>query len=176
MGAVPERTSMAHLSLLLALPALVAGTCEVDLDSVSGSYPPLLIQQGEFKLPTTSRVLTFEDDKELELYCHGSEKHQADTYLEREKDSVHEMVQLGNQWNLLHCLVGFVHQYREVGTNPCCKEHLVSLARLLRKHLRIHNHQGQFRHIDTIFVRLGIALGIQRQRCSNPWYHLHLQI
>merc|ERR1711962_420522 len=88
--AVPERTSMAHLSLLLALPALVAGTCEVDLDSVSGSYPPLLIQGGEFKLPTTSRVLTFEDDEELELYCHGSEKHQADTYLEREKDSVHE--------------------------------------------------------------------------------------
>merc|ERR1712080_301777 len=82
--------SMAPLSLLLALPALIAGTCKVDLSSLSGSYPPLLIQQGDFKLPTTSRVLTFEDDEELELYCHGSEMHQADTYLEREKDSVRE--------------------------------------------------------------------------------------
>merc|ERR1712121_7380 len=88
--AVLKGTSMARLSLLLALPALVAGTCEVDLDSVSGSYPPLIIQQGDFKLPTESRVLKFEDDEDLELYCHGSDKHQADTYLEREKDSVHE--------------------------------------------------------------------------------------
>merc|ERR1712002_190777 len=88
--AVLKGTSMARLSLLLALPALVAGTCEVDLDSVSGSYPPLLIQQGDFKLPTKSRVLKFEDDEDLELYCHGSDKHQVDTYLEREKDSVHE--------------------------------------------------------------------------------------
>ena len=78
------------------------------------------------------------------------------------------LVQLGNQWHQLHCLVRFVLQNKVVGTNPCCKELLVSLVQLLCKHLRIRNHQDRFHHIDTIFVQLGIAWGIQKQHYSIP--------
>ena len=78
------------------------------------------------------------------------------------------LVQLGNQWHQLHCLVRFVLQSKVVGTNPCCKELLVSLVQLLCKHLRIRNHQDQFHHIGTIFVQPGIVLGILKQHCSIP--------
>jgi len=81
---------------------------------------------------------------------------------------IHRLVQLDNQLHQLHCLVRFVNQYTKVDTNPCYKEHLVSLVQLLYKHLRIRNHQDQFHHIDTIFVQLGIAWGIQKQHYSIP--------
>merc|ERR1719481_274210 len=66
------------------LPSLIAGQCQVDLDALTGEFPPLLIQRGDFVFPSSrteedKRILTFEDGSPLDLYCHGSEKGQPST-------------------------------------------------------------------------------------------------
>merc|ERR1719481_2267667 len=63
------------------LPSLITGQCQVDLDALTGEFPPLLIQRGDFVFPSSrteedKRILTFEDGSPLDLYCHGSEKGQ----------------------------------------------------------------------------------------------------
>eukprot|EP00090_Calanus_glacialis_P045179 TRINITY_DN8232_c0_g1_i1.p1 TRINITY_DN8232_c0_g1~~TRINITY_DN8232_c0_g1_i1.p1 ORF type:complete len:472 (-),score=119.75 TRINITY_DN8232_c0_g1_i1:256-1671(-) len=73
--------------VLLVLPTLIAGQCQVDLDALTGKYPPLLVQNGDFVFPSSrteddKRILTFEEDAPLDLYCHGSEKGQASTFVE----------------------------------------------------------------------------------------------
>jgi len=73
----------------LALPALIAGKCKINLDKVNGNFPPLLIQRGDFLFPT-SRVLSFAERDELELVCHGSEMLQDKTYLKRKDAKVQE--------------------------------------------------------------------------------------
>ena len=96
--------------LPLALPAIVAGRilstilptsvcagqCQVNLDKVSGKFPPLLLQKSKFIFPTEKvgfrkndfqcrllllvrsilkvkdeRVLNFKEGDSLELFCHG---------------------------------------------------------------------------------------------------------
>merc|ERR1719158_1289441 len=66
------------------LPSLITGQCQVDLDALTGEFPPLLIQRGDFVFPSSrteedKRILTFEDGSPLDLYCHGSEKGQPST-------------------------------------------------------------------------------------------------
>jgi len=84
---------MVLVGLLLVLPVLIDGKCQVNLDKLSGKYPPLLIQDDDFIFPTSKvngeRVLTFNEGEKLELVCHGSEKLQAKTYLVR-KAKPHE--------------------------------------------------------------------------------------
>lgn len=76
---------MLSLYVLATLsPSLVAGQCQVDLDALTGDYPPLLVQGGEFVFPSSrteddKRILTFEPDAPLDLHCHGSEAGQAGT-------------------------------------------------------------------------------------------------
>merc|ERR1711963_262400 len=43
---------LSSMWFLLALPALVAGQCQVNLDKVNGKYPPLLLQNSQFIFPT----------------------------------------------------------------------------------------------------------------------------
>jgi len=66
------------------LPTIITGQCQVDLDALTGEFPPLLIQRGDFVFPSSrteedKRILTFEDGSPLDLYCHGSEKGQPST-------------------------------------------------------------------------------------------------
>merc|ERR1711971_1338055 len=72
----------------LALPAIVAGQCQVNLDKVSGKFPPLLLQKSQFIFPTEKvedeRVLKFKEGDSLELFCHGgSDAKQAGIYVKR---------------------------------------------------------------------------------------------
>jgi len=74
--------------LPLALPAIVAGQCQVNLDKVNGNYPPLLLQNSKFIFPTEKieeeRVLNFKEGDSLELFCHGgSDAKQASIYVKR---------------------------------------------------------------------------------------------
>merc|ERR1712180_259936 len=66
---------LSSMWFLLALPALVAGQCQVNLDKVNGKYPPLLLQNSQFIFPTEKvgeeRVLKFEEADSLDLFCHG---------------------------------------------------------------------------------------------------------
>merc|ERR1712212_1177258 len=80
-------TSMWFL-LPLAPPAIVAGQCQVNLDKVSGKFPPLLLQKSQFVFPTEKveeeRVLKFKEGDSLELFCHGgSDAKQAGIYVKR---------------------------------------------------------------------------------------------
>lgn len=50
----------------------IMSDCVVNLDLLTGSFPPLLVQQGQILLPTTSRNLTLGVGQQLELFCHGS--------------------------------------------------------------------------------------------------------
>ena len=79
----------------------VSGQCQVDLDALTGKFPPLLTQKGEFVFPSSrteddKRILTFgeiffhnqlmifmilEEDAPLDLFCHGSEKGQPSTFV-----------------------------------------------------------------------------------------------
>jgi len=84
-----------HLLLMVVLPALVAGQCQVNLDSVSGKYPPLLLQDKAFVYPTSQnegedRLLSFEEGEGLQLFCHGSKRYQPVTYLKRNDTTVME--------------------------------------------------------------------------------------
>merc|ERR1712013_1555 len=77
---------------LLALPALVAGQCQVNLDKVNGKYPPLLLQNSQFIFPTEKvgeeRVLNFEEADFLDLFCHGgSDEKQARIFVRRSDKS-----------------------------------------------------------------------------------------
>ena len=77
----------------------VSGQCTLNLDGLSGKYPPLIIQNDDFLFPTSeepdgTRLLVFgksnnyryfltlktpgEGDK-VDLYCHGSVRYQAST-------------------------------------------------------------------------------------------------
>merc|ERR1712233_276311 len=74
--------------LPLALPTIVAGQCQVNLDKVNGNYPPLLLQNSKFIFPTEKieeeRVLNFKEGDSLELFCHGgSDAKQASIYVKR---------------------------------------------------------------------------------------------
>ena len=54
---------------------LPTGQCELDLDDITGRYPPLLVKDGKFVFPTDEeRKLTFEEGDSLQLLCHGSHK------------------------------------------------------------------------------------------------------
>jgi len=69
------------------LPALISGKCQVNLDALTGDFPPLLVQNGDFVFPTSrteddERILTFEEDDPLDLFCHGSERGQKNTYVQ----------------------------------------------------------------------------------------------
>merc|ERR1719348_2928091 len=66
------------------LPTIITGQCQVDLDALTGEFPPLLIQRGDFIFPSSrteddKRILSFGEGDPLDLYCHGSEKGQAET-------------------------------------------------------------------------------------------------
>merc|ERR1712088_709801 len=88
MGESSENLGIMWFLLPLALPALVAGQCQVNLDKVSGKHPPLLLQKSQFIFPTEKvgdeRVLNFNEEDSLELFCHGgSDEKQADIYVRR---------------------------------------------------------------------------------------------
>lgn len=55
--------------------------CAVNLDELSGKYPPLLLQDGNFIYPKEQRTLYFDEDANLELYCHGDVKYENKTYV-----------------------------------------------------------------------------------------------
>lgn len=59
------------LVLLMNIHGIMS-ECVVNLDALTGSYPPLLVQQGRLLLPTTGKLLNFSVGAQLELYCHGS--------------------------------------------------------------------------------------------------------
>jgi len=72
------------LGALSLLAAKTLGRCLVDLDAVSGEYPPLLVQNGEMKYPSEGadeekRLVTVENGEVLSLVCHGSYRYQAIT-------------------------------------------------------------------------------------------------
>jgi len=76
---------MVPLGLLL-LPTLISGQCQVNLDALTGKYPPLLVQNGDFVFPSSrteddERILNFDEDAPLDLYCHGSERGQGSTFV-----------------------------------------------------------------------------------------------
>jgi len=85
MSAQKSGSVMICFLVLSALPALISGKCSVNLDSRSGKYPPLLLKEGSFLYPSSEendeRILSFEEDEEIELYCHGSEKYQYKTFV-----------------------------------------------------------------------------------------------
>ena len=64
--------------------SLSAGdSCNVNLDALTGKYPPLLTQNDNFVFPTSKtndvRLLSFSHGDTVDLYCHGSLKYQATT-------------------------------------------------------------------------------------------------
>jgi len=73
--------------LLPFLGQTLAGKgCVVDLDSITGKYPPLLLQNKQFVYPTSEdadehRRLKFDSGEKLELFCHGSTRYQISTYV-----------------------------------------------------------------------------------------------
>merc|ERR1739844_667379 len=75
MGESSRSLSSMWFLLPLALPAIVACQCQVNLDKVSGKFPPLLLQKSKFIFPTEKvedeRVLNFKEGDSLELFCHG---------------------------------------------------------------------------------------------------------
>merc|ERR1712180_154234 len=84
----PSPSLLSSMWFLLALPALVAGQCQVNLDKVNGKYPPLLLQNSQFIFPTEKvgeeRVLNFEEADSLDLFCHGgSDEKQARIFVRR---------------------------------------------------------------------------------------------
>merc|ERR1711990_604865 len=88
MGESSRSLSSMWFLLPLALPAIVAGQCQVNLDKVSGKFPPLLLQKSKFIFPTEKvedeRVLKFKEGNSLELFCHGgSDAKQAGIYVKR---------------------------------------------------------------------------------------------
>merc|ERR1712088_262643 len=88
MGESSRSLSSMWFLLPLALPAIVAGQCQVNLDKVSGRFPPLLLQKSKFIFPTEKvkdeRVLNFKEGDSLELFCHGgSDEKQAGIYVKR---------------------------------------------------------------------------------------------
>merc|ERR1711910_166539 len=92
MGESSENLGIMWFLLPLALPALVAGQCQVNLDKVSGKHPPLLLQKSQFIFPTEKvgdeRVLNFNEGDSLELFCHGgSDEKQAGIYVKRTDQS-----------------------------------------------------------------------------------------
>jgi len=61
--------------------------CTVNLDQLTGKYPPLLTQNSNFVFPSSEsadgvRYLTFRDGDPLDLYCHGSLRYQDSTTVE----------------------------------------------------------------------------------------------
>merc|ERR1711971_485243 len=88
MGESSRSLSSMWFLLPLALPAIVAGQCQVNLDKVSGKFPPLLLQKSKFIFHTEKvedeRVLNFKEGDSLELFCHGgSDAKQAAIYVKR---------------------------------------------------------------------------------------------
>lgn len=74
---------------IFQLADVLGGTsdCSVQLDGLTGKYPPLLLQNSQFLYPDSEtteekRILTIKSGNELELYCHGSIRYYKDTYLE----------------------------------------------------------------------------------------------
>jgi len=60
--------------------------CSVNLDSLTGKYPPILLQNSEFLYPDSEtadekRILSIASGDSIELYCHGSIRYFKDTYL-----------------------------------------------------------------------------------------------
>ena len=57
---------------------ILPGQCQVNLDALSGEYPPLLLQNNDFIFPTSEieekRILSFGEGDNLELFCHGSKR------------------------------------------------------------------------------------------------------
>ena len=61
--------------------------CTVNLDQLSGKYPPMLTRNSEFIYPTSeeadeTRLLRFDEDDLLDLFCHSSLRYQATTTVE----------------------------------------------------------------------------------------------
>merc|ERR1719334_447605 len=82
---------MIGLAISLLLPSFISGQCEVELKKLKGKFPPLLLQNGAFIYPKDkSRVISINDGDTLELYCHGSQLNQDDTYIVQRKKSLKE--------------------------------------------------------------------------------------
>eukprot|EP00088_Acartia_fossae_P004726 TRINITY_DN12039_c0_g1_i1.p1 TRINITY_DN12039_c0_g1~~TRINITY_DN12039_c0_g1_i1.p1 ORF type:complete len:466 (+),score=83.33 TRINITY_DN12039_c0_g1_i1:41-1438(+) len=61
--------------------------CKIALDSLTGKYPPLLLQNSEFILPKSEnaegkRFLDIDGGANIQLYCHGSVRYQDSTILQ----------------------------------------------------------------------------------------------
>merc|ERR1712001_103428 len=87
-----ENLGIMWFLLPLALPALVAGQCQVNLDKVSGKHPPLLLQKSQFIFPTEKvgdeRVLNFNEGDSLELFCYGGSDGKTDKLETLQKVSI----------------------------------------------------------------------------------------
>jgi len=56
--------------------------CQLDVSKPGGKYPPLLLHNGQLALPLNEqKIIHFEEDDELQLYCHGSLRYEKKTYL-----------------------------------------------------------------------------------------------
>jgi len=91
---VPQSDTMLPLGFLL-LPALISGECHVNLDALTGDYPPLLVQNDDFVFPSSrteddERILTFDEEASLDLYCHGSEEGQDSAFVVLAEDDTGE--------------------------------------------------------------------------------------
>ncbi|XP_023326504.1 uncharacterized protein LOC111699940 isoform X2 [Eurytemora carolleeae] len=64
----------------------VHADCSVNLDGLTGKYPPLLLQGHQFIYPTSvnqqgQRTIDIDEGGELELYCHGDIRYEDSTYV-----------------------------------------------------------------------------------------------
>eukprot|EP00092_Neocalanus_flemingeri_P008407 GFUD01009063.1.p1 GENE.GFUD01009063.1~~GFUD01009063.1.p1 ORF type:complete len:458 (-),score=83.36 GFUD01009063.1:40-1413(-) len=62
------------------------GKCQVDLTTLTGDFPPLLVQNGNIKLAFSENeegnpILSFVGGDTLTLVCHGSRRRQSSTFL-----------------------------------------------------------------------------------------------
>ena len=68
-------------------PTSAPAACTVNLDQLTGKYPPMLTRNSQFIYPTSeeadaTRLLGFDENDLLDLYCHGSLRYQATTTVE----------------------------------------------------------------------------------------------
>ena len=75
---------MNKLDLIILGSSGGGDNCTVNLDQLTGKYPPLLTQNSNFVFPSSEsadgvRYLTFRDGDNLYLYCHGSLRYQDST-------------------------------------------------------------------------------------------------
>ena len=72
-----KQNQLLFLSIILPNHDIPKGQCEVDLDGLTGEYPPLLIQRGEFIFPSSrtendKRILAFgENYPDISYYSYS---------------------------------------------------------------------------------------------------------